>query len=155
MGSSPTTHPNLKIKLLPKAKALFLKEGLASSLGCRQAVKAWDFDSHIVGSNPATPASLDPLAQSVEHLTFNQGVPGSNPGRVTNPYYRAGVAELADALDLGSNALWVCEFESLRPHHLSMKDLRSFIDWKIPFASDGDAISLRENGDLPQPNTRV
>ena len=23
------------------------------------------------------------LAQSVEHLTFNQGVPGSNPGRAT------------------------------------------------------------------------
>jgi hypothetical protein len=24
-----------------------------------------------------------PLAQSVEHLTFNQGVPGSSPGRPT------------------------------------------------------------------------
>ena len=85
-------------------------------MGCRQAVKARDFDSRIVGSNPATPATFfDPLAQSVEHLTFNQGVPGSNPGRVTI-FHRAGVAELADALDLGSNTLRVCEFESLRPH---------------------------------------
>ena len=74
-------------------------------MGCRQAVKARDFDSRIVGSNPATPATFfDPLAQSVEHLTFNQGVPGSNPGRVTI-FFCAGVAELADALDLGSNTL--------------------------------------------------
>jgi len=28
----------------------------------------------------------EPLAQSVEHLTFNQGVPGSNPGRLTSPF---------------------------------------------------------------------
>lgn len=41
----------------------------------------------------------DPLAQPEEHLTFNQGVPGSSPGRVT----RARVAELADALDLESS----------------------------------------------------
>ena len=27
---------------------------------------------------------FDPLAQSVEHLTFNQGVPGSSPGWVTS-----------------------------------------------------------------------
>gem|GEM_PF-3419201 len=25
----------------------------------------------------------DPVAQSVEHLTFNQRVPGSSPGRIT------------------------------------------------------------------------
>ena len=36
------------------------------------------------GSNPATPAKYDPLAQSVEHLTFNQGVPSSNLGWITN-----------------------------------------------------------------------
>ena len=28
----------------------------------------------------------DPLAQSVEHLTFNQGVDGSSPSWVTNVY---------------------------------------------------------------------
>ena len=54
-----------------------------ASLGCRQVVKARDFDSRIVGSNPATPARFDPLAQSVEHLTFNQGVRGSSPRWVT------------------------------------------------------------------------
>ncbi len=26
---------------------------------------------------------VDPVAQLVEHLTFNQRVPGSNPGRIT------------------------------------------------------------------------
>ena len=36
-----------------------------------------------VGSSPATPATYDPLAQLVEHLTFNQGVPSSNLGWVT------------------------------------------------------------------------
>ena len=36
-----------------------------------------------VGSSPATPAIYDPLAQLVEHLTFNQGVPSSNLGWVT------------------------------------------------------------------------
>ena len=50
--------------------------------GIAKSVKARDFDSRIVGSSPATPASGS-LAQLVEHLTFNQGVPGSNPGRAT------------------------------------------------------------------------
>ena len=44
--------------------------------------------------------SCDSLAQLVEHLTFNQGVPGSSPGWIT---IYAAVAELADALDLGSS----------------------------------------------------
>src|SRR5699024_12855177 len=42
----------------------------------------------------------EPLAQSVEHLTFNQRVTGSIPVWLTSI---AGVAELADALDLGSS----------------------------------------------------
>ena len=42
------------------------------------------------------------LAQSVEHLTFNQRVDGSSPSRLMAPFF-AGVAELADALDLGSS----------------------------------------------------
>ena len=48
--------------------------------GIAKLVKARDFDSRIVGSSPATPARYGSLAQLVEHLTFNQGVPGSNPG---------------------------------------------------------------------------
>ena len=48
----------------------------------------------------------EPLAQSVEHLTFNQRVAGSNPAWLTILIY-AGVAELADAPDLGSGAFGV------------------------------------------------
>lgn len=44
---------------------------------------------------------IDSLAQSVEHLTFNQRVAGSSPARVIRD---AGLAELADAPDLGSGA---------------------------------------------------
>ena len=43
-----------------------------------------------------------PLAQMVEHLTLNQGVTGSIPVRLT---ISARVAELADALDLGSSGV--------------------------------------------------
>ena len=35
------------------------------------------------GSSPSTPATNDPLAQAVEHLTFNQGVRSSNLRWVT------------------------------------------------------------------------
>ena len=53
---------------------------MRSHVGVSPSGKATDSDSVIVGSNPATPAIfLDPLAQSVEHLTFNQVVGGSNP----------------------------------------------------------------------------
>ena len=53
--------------------------------GIAKSVKARDFDSRTVGSSPATPASGS-LAQLVEHLTFNQVVPGSNPGRATKTH---------------------------------------------------------------------
>ena len=43
-----------------------------------------DFDSAIQGSSPCTPAKISgPLAQQVEHQTFNLAVPGSIPGRLT------------------------------------------------------------------------
>ena len=51
--------------------------------------------------------SHEPLAQLVEHLTFNQGVTGSSPVWLTIITKHAGVAELADALDLGSSAFGV------------------------------------------------
>ena len=47
-----------------------------------------------------TKVILDSLAQLVEQLTFNQWVTGSSPVRVIF----AGLAELADAPDLGSGA---------------------------------------------------
>ena len=54
-------------------------------LGCRQVVKAPDFDSGIRKFKSCHPSQVfyGPLAQSVEHLTFNQGVPGSNLGWTT------------------------------------------------------------------------
>ena len=54
------------------------------SLGYRQAVRHGVLIPAFVSSNLATPAKFyDPLAQSAEHLTFNQGVPSSNLGWVT------------------------------------------------------------------------
>src|SRR5699024_6064553 len=71
----------------------------------------------------------EPLAQSVEHLTFNQRVTGSIPVWLTSI---AGVAELADALDLGSSVsrrgvqvpppapfLAFCGSSSAVEHHLA------------------------------------
>ena len=53
-------------------------------LGCRQVGKAPDFDSGIRWFESSQPSHLfGPLAQSVEHLTFNQGVPRSSRGWVT------------------------------------------------------------------------
>ena len=95
VGSSPTTHP------IYFPKALFAQDwGVAKRLRPRILIPVY------AGSNPATPAKYDPLAQSVEHLTFNQGVRSSNLRRVTNFLFgaNAGVAELADAPDLGSGA---------------------------------------------------
>ena len=52
-------------------------------MGCSQEVKAPDFDSGISLVQIQPPQPLGPLAQLAEHLTFNQGVPGSNLGWTT------------------------------------------------------------------------
>ena len=89
VGSSPIIHPIFYI----------------ASLGRSQVVRQRSLESPFVGSNPAAPAICfcEPLAQLVEHLTFNQGVAGSSPAWLTILYFYADVAELADALDLGSS----------------------------------------------------
>ena len=70
----------------------------------------------------------EPLAQLVEHLTFNQRVEGSSPSWLTISIKYAGVAELADALDLGSSVFDVgvrvpspalCGSSSVVEHHLA------------------------------------
>ena len=86
VGSSPTTHP---IGVPPV------------SIGVSPSGKARDFDSRIRRFKSYHPChECDPLAQPVEHLTFNQGVRSSNLRWITNK--NATVAELADAPDLGS-----------------------------------------------------
>jgi hypothetical protein len=51
-----------------------------SILGCSQAGKAPDFDSGIRWFESSHPSLYGPLAQPVEHMTFNHGVPRSNRG---------------------------------------------------------------------------
>ena len=64
-GSNPVTHPNF------------------SFWGVAKSVRHRTLTPVCVGSSPATPAIYGPLAQSVEHLTFNQGVPRSSRGWIT------------------------------------------------------------------------
>ena len=86
------------------------------SMGCSQAVRHGTLTPAFVGSIPATPANDDPLAQLAEHLTFNQGVRGSNPRWVTTHVCgRGGIGRRAG---FRFRYLTVYEFKSLRPHHL-------------------------------------
>ena len=75
VGSIPISHP------------IFLPAGRPRGAGASPSGKARDFDSRIRRFESYRPSQFlfwsDPLAQSVEHLTFNQGVRGSNPRWVT------------------------------------------------------------------------
>ena len=60
-------------------------------LGISQVGKAHDFDSCMRRFESCIPSQIiyayyDSLAQLVEHLTLNQGVPGSSPGWVTREH---------------------------------------------------------------------
>ena len=88
VGSRPTIHPLSFIKM---------RWGVAKRLRHGALTPAF------AGSIPATPG-LDSLAQSVEHLTFNQGAWGSNPQWVTILDGTCGCGGMADAADLGSVA---------------------------------------------------
>ena len=52
-------------------------------VGVSPSGKARDFDSRIRKVRILPPQPFDPLAQLVEHLTFNQGAWGSSPQWVT------------------------------------------------------------------------
>ena len=105
VGSSPTTHPTF-----------FCCS--CRDVGVSPSGKARDFDSRIRKVRILPPQPFDPLAQLVEHLTFNQGAWGSNPQWVTI-FGCAGVAEwqTRQIYDLLPKAY---EFESLHPHHYAV-----------------------------------
>ena len=97
-GSSPFTHPtdNQGLGAIPIPDRF-------STQGCSQVVRQGTLTPSFAGSSPAIPAKVypegrtgmigclpscenkpsAPLAQSVEHLPFKQGVRGSNPRRGT------------------------------------------------------------------------
>ena len=78
--------------------------------------------------------SCGPLAQLVEHLTLNQGVTGSIPVRLT---INARVAELADALDLGSSGVTPVgvQIPPLAPIHFLILILINYFMYYLKFES--------------------
>ena len=57
----------------------FFRCRMQGTVGVSPSGKARDFDSRIRKVRILPPQPFDPLAQLVEHLTLNQGVPGSSP----------------------------------------------------------------------------
>ncbi len=84
-GSNPSTH------LTGSAEQIDTSQTFFTILGRRQAVRHRVLIPAFAGSNPVGPAwdllpdnsYYGPLAQSVEHLTFNQVVAGSIPTWLT------------------------------------------------------------------------
>ena len=74
----------------------------AIPLGYSQAVRHHTLTVTSPWFKSRYPSQIDPLAQSVEHLTFNQGVRSSNLLRITILIFCAQVAEQVDAQDLKS-----------------------------------------------------
>ena len=85
----PTPQKEMRDRECPGPSSL-------STQGCRQVVRQGTLTPSSAGSSPAIPAkhfrmaphpviyyAYAPLAQSVEHLPFKQGVRGSNPRRGT------------------------------------------------------------------------
>lgn len=78
------------------------------------------------------------VAQPVEHLTFNQGVPGSNPGWITKFCGRGG---MADALALGASIFDVgVQVPSSAPILLENEPFKAKL-WAVSFFISSKVIS--------------
>ena len=114
MGSNPIAHPMFSALVAQLDRAVdFGSKGWGfDSLRARQS---WNRFQGILPMN-----SNGPLAQSVEHLTFNQGVTGSIPVRPTSISER----NLSEGGGIGRHAgfriQWVtpCGFESRLSHQM-------------------------------------
>ena len=68
---------------------------LSTTLGCSQVVRQQTLTLSFRWFDPSHPShDHDSVAQAVEHLTFNQRVPGSIPGRVTTDCRCSSMVEL-------------------------------------------------------------
>ena len=81
-GSNPLIHPIFDVPLLERGACTLSRQSLLM-MGCRQAVRHQTLTLAFAGSNPASPAKYDSLAQLVEQRPFKAKVRGSSPRRVT------------------------------------------------------------------------
>ena len=72
-------------------------------------------------------------------MTFNQVVRGSNPRTLIKKEY-ADVAELADALDLGSSSS-ECRFDSCYPHSKSRR-AAILVGFRLLFLGSGNKMVI-------------
>ena len=79
---SPHPPHFLKYRSSKEERVHYLARGLLI-MGCRQAVRHQTLTLAFAGSNPASPAKYDSLAQLVEQRPFKAKVRGSSPRRVT------------------------------------------------------------------------
>ena len=109
MEDIPVPIPNTEVKLHSAESSWGIAPCEGRTLPCgglAQLGERLPYKQRVTGSSPVS-SIYESLAQSVEHLTFNQRVDSSNLSRlICNNNTHAGVAELADALDLGSSVQW-------------------------------------------------
>ena len=121
-GSSPFIHP-ISFQCTSQSDNSTSGAGFQllpiTDLGASPSGKARDFDSRTRRFDPCRPSQYDPLAQSAEHLTFNQGVPRSNRGWITMIITTGGRGGIGRRAGFRFQCRKAYEFESLRPHQRS------------------------------------